>query len=502
VRHGTPRVRSLVERKSSAMPLPVVADGPGPPDRRSNWNALVGETLLRWSEFQSPTSVVPVIALLGAVLVSFMGTFGALYEDQLYKQQKVQEIVVQARILAAGVTTALELNDAKTAQQYVNALKANPDLEFAAVFDRQGRSIAKYAADAKAEIRPNLLSRDPVLTGNHIGIAVPVAENGVTLGKVYLRGSMDSLRRRLLKYGVIVLVAAMAALLLAVLASAQSALSKANLKLKDQARDLFEANANLQYEMRERAKIEEALRQSQKMEAVGQLSGGIAHDFNNFLTIIKGNLHLLNRRISQGQTDVQRYVDSAIEGVDRAVTVTQRVLAFSRRQPLSPEPNNLSHLISDALPLIRQSVGGQIEVRTRLDADWLVYCDTNQMENVLINLAINARDAMPAGGELTFSTGNIRLEEGAEADVMPGEYVELLVRDTGIGMSEEVRQKALDPFFTTKPHGKGTGLGLSMSFGFVRQSAGYLSIESAPGAGTIVRILLPRRYAEQISKRA
>ncbi len=258
--------------------------------------------------------------------------------------------------------------------------------------------------------------------------------------------------------------------------NAQRELSKVNQKLKLQAYDLVEANSNLQYEIRERAKIEDALRQSQKMEAVGQLSGGIAHDFNNFLMIIKGNLHLLRRRIAKSEVDVKKYVDGAMEGVDRAAAVTQRILAFSRRQPLTPEPNDLSELVRQTLPLIRQSVGGQIELDTQLDANWWVYCDTNQMESVLLNLAINARDAMPQGGHLNLTTRNRRIEEGVQesGDIIAGEYVELLVRDTGTGMTDEVRAKALDPFFTTKPHGKGTGLGLSMSFGFIRQSAGYL----------------------------
>jgi len=156
------------------------------------------------------------------------------------------------------------------------------------------------------------------------------------------------------------------------------------------------------------------------------------------------------------------------------------------------------------LPLIRQSVGPHVEVVTDLKADWWVYCDTNQMENVLLNLANNARDAMPDGGRLTFATANRRIEseDTATLDAPPGEYVELLISDTGSGMSQEVRAKALDPFFTTKPHGKGTGLGLSTTFGYIRQSQGFLAIESALGKGTSVRILLPRRYVDSLSRSA
>jgi signal transduction histidine kinase len=444
-----------------------------------------------------------LLALFGAVAISLLGVFGSLYEDQLYQSQKVNEVTTQARILAASVSAALAFEDRQAAQQYVNALKTNPELDIAAVYDQQGHVIAQFSRGTAKFALPAPPLQQSHIAGNHIVVVVPVSERGQALGQVFLRGSMDSIRRRLLKYGIIALVAAMAAILLAVLGNAQRELGDANKKLKAQARELIETNSNLHYEMRERAKIEDALRQSQKMEAVGQLSGGIAHDFNNFLMIIKGNLHLLKRRLAQGQTDVQKYVDGALEGADRAANVTQRVLAFSRRQPLKPEPNNLSELVREALPLVRQSVGSQIEIETNLDACWWVYCDTNQMENVLLNLAINARDAMPDGGRLILTTRDYSIDADAQesSDVITGEYVELLVRDTGKGMSEDVRAKALDPFFTTKPHGKGTGLGLSMSFGFVRQSAGYLDIESSAASGTTIRILLPRRYVDSKTRR-
>lgn len=457
------------------------------------------------SPFRTPNAAVaPALALLGAVVVSVLGILGSLYEDQLYQSQKIREVTVQARILAESVSAALSFDDNQAAQQYINALKVNPELDIVAVYDQHRNVVAQFTRNGASLKLPENTPLDPQIVGNHIIVAVPVSEGGQALGRVYLRGSIDSIRRRLFKYGVIALVAAMAAILLAVLANAQRDLSEINQKLKLQARDLLEANSNLQYEMRERAKIEDALRQSQKMEAVGQLSGGIAHDFNNFLMIIKGNLHLLKRRIVQGQADVEKYVDGAMQGVDRAASVTQRILAFSRRQPLTPEPNNLSDLVRQALPLIGQSVGAGIEVETELNSDWWVYCDTNQMENVLLNLAINARDAMPDGGRLMLSTRNCEVDESAQEaqDVITGEYVELLVRDTGTGMTDEVRAKALDPFFTTKPHGKGTGLGLSMSFGFIRQSAGYLDIQSSTASGTAIRILLPRRYVETLTRRA
>lgn len=457
-----------------------------------------------WNLRLSHSTFAPAIALLGAAVVSIAGIFGALYEDQLYKAQKQDEVTTQARILAASLTAALAFNDESTTRQYVNAFRANPELDMAAAYDEHGRVVASFVRRGAQLPAYAPALREAPFVQDHVQVVVPVAERGQMLGRVYLSESMDSLQRRLLKYGVIVLIAAMAALLLAVLGAAQRTLSNVNRKLEIQARDLAAANKNLHDEMRERAKIEEALRQSQKMEAVGQLSGGIAHDFNNFLMIIKGNLALLKRRIAQGKTDVSHYVDNAIEGVDRAVNVTQRVLAFSRRQPLTPELNNLSELVRDAIPLIRQSVDGQIDIETGLEADWLVYCDTNQMENVILNLAINARDAMPNGGRLIVTTKNVYIpaQQSGVSDILPGEYVELVVQDTGVGMTDDVRAKALDPFFTTKPHGKGTGLGLSTSFGYIRQSQGYLELQSEVGKGTIVRVLMPRRNPEAASRSA
>jgi len=261
-------------------------------------------------------------------------------------------------------------------------------------------------------------------------------------------------------------------------------------QLESQADELAQSNLKLQAEMQEREKAEEALRQAQKMEAIGQLSGGIAHDFNNLLAIIKGNLQLLTRQLAKGSTDVMRYVDSASEGVNRAAVMTQRVLAFARRQPLSPKPVDLSELVKNMTDLLRQSAGTRVQIDMQLRSDWRTLCDAHQMENVLINLAINARDAMPNGGKLSFETVN--RPRGSVASLPNEDYVELIVRDTGTGMSEEVRQKAVDPFFTTKPQGQGTGLGLSMTFGYVRQSGGDLNIESELGKGTTVRLFMPR----------
>jgi len=248
--------------------------------------------------------------------------------------------------------------------------------------------------------------------------------------------------------------------------------------------------------MEERRKTEDALRQSHKMEAVGQLSGGIAHDFNNLIMIVKGNLRLLRRKLGEEPGPAGAYITSADEALDRAAYLTQRILAFSRRQPLTPQRVQLSSLAEGLSELLRHSVGEKVEIILRLNGTWPTVCDINQMENVILNLAINARDAMPMGGRLVMETSDITLPQ-APPDVesqnfVAGDYARLAVIDSGIGMSDEVRRRAVDPFFTTKPQGKGTGLGLSMTFGFVRQSGGHLLIESAPDKGTAITILMPR----------
>jgi PAS domain S-box-containing protein len=244
----------------------------------------------------------------------------------------------------------------------------------------------------------------------------------------------------------------------------------------------------------------EQLFQAQKMEAVGQLTGGLAHDFNNLLTGITGSLELLKTRIAQGRiADLERYIIAAQGAASRAAALTHRLLAFARRQTLDPKPTNPNKLIADMEDLVRRTVGPEIKLETVLAIGlWPTLCDPNQLENAVLNLCINARDAMPDGGRLTIETANAWLDpRGArERDMQPGQYVAICVTDTGTGMSLEVKTRAFDPFFTTKPMGQGTGLGLSMIYGFARQSGGQVRIYSEVNAGTTVRIYLPRHRGE------
>ena len=239
---------------------------------------------------------------------------------------------------------------------------------------------------------------------------------------------------------------------------------------------------------------EEQLRQAQKMEAVGQLTGGIAHDFNNMLAVVIGALDLLDRRIAQGRTDVGRYVEAARDGATRAAALTQRLLSFSRQSALAPAAIDLNAMVAGMTELLSRTIGEAITVETQLDPGlWRATADPSQIENAIINLAVNARDAMPRGGRLTIATANARLDDAAaEFALPPGDYVRIAVGDTGSGMDNDIAARAFDPFFTTKSVGKGTGLGLSQVFGFVRQSGGHVGIDTAPGRGTTVTILLPR----------
>lgn len=280
--------------------------------------------------------------------------------------------------------------------------------------------------------------------------------------------------------------------------SARSAAGRINAVGRDVTSEIAKAEAL--------AKVEEQLRQSQKMEAVGQLTGGLAHDFNNLLAAVMGNLELLQRMIARGRLEnLDRFIQGAQGAVRRAAALTQRLLAFSRRQILDSKPTDVARLLADWEDLLRRTVGASVDIDIVPAASlWHVEVDGAQLENAILNLCINARDAMPEGGRLTLRTANIRLEEPAaqEWDLAPGRYVSLCVTDTGTGMSEQTMARAFEPFYTTKPAGQGTGLGLSMIYGFARQSGGAVRIFSQLGQGTTVCIYLPRCEAQADADKA
>ena len=259
--------------------------------------------------------------------------------------------------------------------------------------------------------------------------------------------------------------------------------------------------AKVTRDLTERRAADERARQAQKMEGIGQITGGVAHDFNNLLTIIIGNLETLQRNLDNrtpGHDRLRRSADNAMRGARRAESLTQRLLAFSRQQPLDPKSIELGRLVAGMSDLLRRTLGEHVTVETVLDGGlWRALADPNQLELAILNLAVNARDAMPGGGKLTLETANVYLDEkyaASQAEVLPGQYVMLAVTDNGSGMSPDVLAKAFDPFFTTKDVGHGTGLGLSQVYGFVKQSRGHVKLYSEVGEGTTVKIYIPRAH--------
>lgn len=263
--------------------------------------------------------------------------------------------------------------------------------------------------------------------------------------------------------------------------------------VQERTQELSAANERLKAEAAEREAAEAQLRQVQKMEAVGQLTGGIAHDFNNMLAVVVGGLDLARRKLTGDRREVELHLDNAMEGATRAAALTRRLLAFARAEPLLPTAVAPAGLIESMLDLIDRSIGERIRVHTRFpDEVWPVAVDTNQLENALLNLAVNARDAMEGEGELRIVVDHCALRAGEVGELPAGDYVRIAVADTGCGMASEIVERVFEPFFTTKPVGKGTGLGLSQIFGFARQSGGDVTIDSRVRRGTTVSLYLPR----------
>ncbi len=265
--------------------------------------------------------------------------------------------------------------------------------------------------------------------------------------------------------------------------------------------NLLAAQEETQREIAARNQAESHLRQMQKMEAVGQLTGGVAHDFNNMLAVIMSAITLSRKRIAAGNPDVGKMMDAAMDAANRAAKLTARLLAFSRQTPLAPEPLDAGRFVSGMTDLLQRTLGEHIQVETVLGGGlWRVHVDVSQLENAILNLAVNARDAMADGGKLTLETGNVSLDDAytrSNADVAPGQYVMIAVSDSGGGMTPEIAERAFDPFYTTKPVGSGTGLGLSQVFGFVKQSGGHVKIYSEVSRGTTVKIYLPRYFGDK-----
>jgi len=430
----------------------------------------------------------PMIALATVVFLLIAGVFMAAVNERLYAEQKASEAVVQARILAETVTAALAFDDDAAAQEAVDALRANPEIAAAAVYRPDGRLAARLTRPGVALPR-TVQRQDPVFEANHLVLTLPVSrEGGEVLGFVHLRMVLDPPLRRLGRYAGVGVLIGMAAVVLAVLAISQGALGRANAELRRQANDLSETNRRLQQQMEERERAEAALRESQKLEALGRLTGGVAHDFNNLLMAASSGLDLLERTDDPARR--ARLKAGIRQAMERGASLTSQLLAFSRRSALKPQVVDLRRLIEGMRVLLERSLREDIAVELDLpEGLWPVEIDINEFELALINMAVNSRDAMPNGGRLRIAAENLA---GDDLDPAAGDRVRLTISDTGPGMSEDTAARAFEPFFTTKSVGKGTGLGLSQVYGFARSSGGDIRLDGRPGEGAVITLLLPR----------
>ena len=428
----------------------------------------------------------PAAIVAAVVLLLLVGIGVIMQSEAAYRDLQEQETRVQAEILAASVTAALDFEDRVAASEAVSAIRVNRQVRSVGVYNEHGTLVAGYGRDGQAPL-PTFADRLPT-PENAVASEVPVTSRGERIGTVVLVTDPEPVSRRLTRYLVIGLLIVMAALVVGVTGVAQGALRRANRTLEERADALADANAELKVQVSERGKAEEQLRQAHKMQALGQLTGGIAHDYNNQMTVIQGSADML-RRPGVSEEKRIRFAEAVVQASGKAAALTGQLLAFARRQPLRPEMIDANALIRDMTDLLDRTLGERIEVVTTLaPGACTVEADRAQLESALLNIAVNARDAMPEGGRLEIRTSPV-------TDAEKGEMIALSVSDSGAGMDEDTLDRAFEPFFTTKMTGKGTGLGLSQVYGFASQSGGDVRIESAVGRGTIVTLLLPRRGA-------
>ncbi|MGQ0588048.1 MAG: ATP-binding protein [Sphingosinicella sp.] len=427
----------------------------------------------------SERSNAPATILVFVVLLVLAGVGVIVQNEATYRDLQQQETRVQAEILAASVSAALDFGDAAAAQEGVNAIRVNRQVRTVGIYNAEGRLIAGYGRDGA---NPNERIEDGI-RGDVIAATVPVESGSERIGSVYLAIDREPLSRRISRYFLIALLVALAVIVVIVLSQAQAALRRANRELEERADALVQANAELKVQIAERAKAEDELRQAHKLQALGQLTGGIAHDFNNLLTVIQGSADML-RRPGIKDDKRMRFAEAIVQAASRAAALTGQLLAFARRQPLQPEVIDVNDLICGMVDLLDRTLGERVNVVTALGPSACsVEADRAQLESALLNVAVNARDAMPDGGDITLAT--------ALCDELEGRMIAISVRDSGLGMDEETLGRAIEPFFTTKGTGEGTGLGLSQVYGFATQSGGDVRIDSAPGEGTTVTLLLP-----------
>ncbi|GAO37898.1 putative two-component hybrid sensor and regulator [Sphingomonas changbaiensis NBRC 104936] len=427
-------------------------------------------------------------AALMAVFLLLLGVIVVTQADRVYRSEQAQRADIRAQVLAASVTAAVDFSDLEAAREAIAPFRVDPATRVIAIYDQSGRLLTGYGLHGE-KLSPRLPGTAVPSTMSR-GVA-PVVSGGKRIGTIYLLTDIEPLSRRLSRYALISVLAVMAALIVLILGVAQAALRRANAELQD-------TNAELIQQMAQREKAENELRQVQKMESIGQLTGGIAHDFNNMLAIVIGSLDIAERRFASNPERARTAIAHALEGANRAASLTKRLLAFARRSPLQPQPIDPNQMVSNMSELLRRTLGEGISIQTVLAGGlWRTHADPGQLENAILNLCVNARDAMEGNGRLTIETLNAHLDDDYAArhiGVAAGQYSAIVISDNGPGMPADVIERAFEPFFTTKSVGKGTGLGLAQVYGFVRQSGGHVRIYSEVGQGTAVKIYLPRYF--------
>jgi signal transduction histidine kinase/CheY-like chemotaxis protein len=437
--------------------------------------SMVRKSLLEWR-------TAPLTIFVVALLIVAAG-FAIIFQNEVtFRAARDRQAMVAAEVLAASVTAAVDFGDPVATQQAVNAFKVNPQVRFVGVFDRSGRMVAAY--DPSGRLSHRSLAAIGAAPPTSYRVLVPLTSAGQRIGTVVYDVQREAVSRRLTRYLTLGALAILAGLVIITLGLAQTALRTANSELRQRAEALGEANELLAEQIEERTKAEDQLRQSQKMQALGQLTGGIAHDFNNLLTVIQGSADILSRD-ELADDRRKRFAKAILQAAENAAVLTSQLLAFARRQPLKPELVDLCELIGGMTDLLDRTMGERIRIETSLDRTTPpVTIDRGQLQSAILNVASNARDAMPDGGTLQIAVSHVPAGTGER-------MAAISISDTGVGMNPETASRIFEPFFTTKKTGKGTGLGLSQVYGFATQSGGDVVVDSQEGQGTTVSILLP-----------
>ena len=429
----------------------------------------------------------PIAIFAVALIIMLTGVGIILQNNTSYGRERADQAQGLADILAASATAAVDFDDPVAAQQAVNAFRVNDQVRWVGVYDRSGKALAGY--DRTGTPIASSIPAIPNASARAMRVSAPIEQSGQRIGTVYFETDREAGSRRLARYAMLLVLSFGAALVVVGLGVAQAQLGAANRELSQRAEALAQANELLEEQMSERAKAEEQLRQSHKMQALGQLTGGIAHDFNNLLTVIQGSADMLCRPDLPEAKRV-RFASAIVQAAENAASLTSQLLAFARRQPLKPERLDVSELLRSMEELIDRAMGERIEITMDLNSTCSVEVDRAQLQSAVLNIASNASDAMPGGGSLRIRTREFVGENEQR-------FVELSISDSGAGMDAETLDRVFEPFFTTKALGKGTGLGLSQVYGFASQSGGEASVESEIGKGTTLRIILPCFASEE-----